>query len=316
MIPFNDIESNLILTRESGEPLSSCTPSYSTRGGSLWYVYNAISTDSLTTSAPSYSGVEFVLAIYQGTSLQDLVELGCNAYGWEVSFHPEIGKIYYFQISKIYNYEQGFLYFSIYPTPPLQASFYYDPWDPTKYDTISFYDNSWDPANVGIQTEDWDFGDGSTASGCCPTHQYAADGDYTVSLAVTTYDGRSASTSQTLSVRTRDVAITRFNTPQSAKAGQTRAITVGINNKVNAETVEVQLYRSTPWGWEYFASLTQYVPPRNANRTTDFNFSYTFTPEDASYGKVSFRAVANIQAGQDAFPADNEAISTPVKVSR
>jgi hypothetical protein len=314
-IPFYDTLTNLNLTREAGEPLASCTPSYSTPGGSLWYAYTATSTDALIASAPSYGGVDFVLAIYQGSSLQDLVELGCNANGWPVNLQPEIGTTYYFQVSKIYNYVQGYLYFSITPIPPFQASFYYSPYDPNKYDLVYFYDSSWDPLYIGVQTESWDFGDGSTASGCCPTHQYTADGDYTVTLVATTYDGRSASTSQTLSVRTHDVAITRFNTPQAAKAGQTRSITVGINNKSNAETVEVQLYRSSPWGWVYFASLTQYVPPRSANRTTDFSFSYTFTPEDASYGKVSFRAVAYIQNARDALPSDNEAISSPVKVS-
>ena len=314
-IPFFDTVNNLILTREAGEPLASCTPSYSTPGGSLWYAYTATSTDAFSAYAPYYGGVNFVLAIYQGSSLQDLVELGCNANGVGVGLHPEIGTTYYFQVSKFYDYETGYLDFSISPIPPFQASFSYDPYDPSKYDLVYFYDTSWDPAYIGVQTEGWDFGDGSTASGCCPTHQYTADGDYTVTLVATTYDGRSSSTSQTLSVRTHDVAITRFNTPQAAKAGQTRSITVGINNKSNAETVEVQLYRSSPWGWVYFASLTQYVPPRSANRTTDFNFSYTFTPEDASYGKVSFRAVANIQNGRDALPSDNEAISSPVKVS-
>jgi hypothetical protein len=316
-IPFSDSVYNLLLFREPGEPVASCTPPDTTPGGSLWYAYTATSSDPLS-AYTAYTGVRRVLAIYQGSSLQDLVELACNAddYGGEVVLHPEAGKTYYFQISKVYDYQDGTIYFAIDPIQPLQAYFYYYPWDPSRYDTISFNDATWDPEYIGIQSENWDFGDGSTANGCCPTHQYAADGDYTVMLDVTTYDGRSASTSQTLSVRTHDVAITRFNTPQSAKAGQTRTITVGINNKVNAETVEVQLYRSTSSGWEYFASLTQYVPPRKANRTTDFSFSYTFTPEDASYGKVSFRAVANIQAGRDAFPADNEAVSAPVKVSR
>ncbi len=314
-IPFYDTVANLALTREAGEPLASCTPSYLTPGGSLWYAYTATSTEALVASAPNYGGVNFVLAIYQGSNLGDLVELGCNDFGGAVNWSPEIGTTYFIQVSKIYDYEDGYLYFSITTTPPLEASFYYYPWDPSKYDLIQFSDSTWDPANIGIQSESWDFGDESTASGCCPTHQYAADGDYTVTLAVTTYDGRSASTAQLVFVRTHDVAITRFNTPQAAKAGQTRTITVGINNKVNAETVEVQLYRSSPWGWEYFASLTQYVPPRSANRTTDFSFSYTFTPEDASYGKVSFRAVATIQGGRDALAGDNEAISTPAKVS-
>jgi len=58
------------------------------------------------------------------------------------------------------------------------------------------------------------------------------------------------------------------------------------------------------------------VPVRSANRTTDFNFSYTFTSADAQVGKVTFKAVANIFGARDALPADNEAIATPIKVSR
>jgi hypothetical protein len=314
-IPYSDGASNIASSREVGEPVASCTPYYTNPGGSQWYVYSPATTETLSAQVNGYD-VPDVLAVYQGSSLQDLVEKGCSVYGGVVSVQFEAGKTYYFQISKVYDYDYGTFTFSIFPTPPPEVTFFYYPGDPSRFDTVNFYDNSGDPGGIGIQTEAWDFGDGSTGSGCCPTHQYPADGDYTVTLMVTTYDGRSASASQSLSVKTHDVAITRFNTPQSAKVGQTRAITVGLNNKSNAETVEVQLYRSAPGGWVYFASLTQYVPPRSANRTTDFNFSYTFTPEDASYGKVSFRAVANIQGGRDAFPADNEAISTPVKVAR
>jgi len=58
------------------------------------------------------------------------------------------------------------------------------------------------------------------------------------------------------------------------------------------------------------------VPVRPSNRTTDFNFSYTFTSEDAAIGKVTFRAVASIIEARDALSADNEAISSPTKVGR
>jgi hypothetical protein len=314
-IPYSDAANNIATSREVNEPIASCTPYYLSPGGSQWYVYSPTSTETLSAQVNGYD-VPDVLAVYQGNNFQNLVEKGCSDYGGVVSVRFEAGQTYYFQISKLYDYEYGTFTFSIFPTPPPEVTFFYYPGDPSRFDTVDFYDNSGDPGGVGIQTEEWNFGDGSTGTGCCPTHQYSADGDYTVTLAVTTYDGRSASASQPLSVRTHDVAITRFNTPQSAKAGQTRTITVGVNNKSNAETVEVQLFRSVPGGWVYFASLTQYVPPRNANRTTDFSFSYTFTPQDAGYGKVSFRAVANIQNARDAFPADNEAISSPVKVSR
>jgi Tol biopolymer transport system component len=111
------------------------------------------------------------------------------------------------------------------------------------------------------------------------------------------------------------VAITRFSAPQSASAGQTRGIVVGIKNTRYPETVEVQLLKSVPGGFQLVGVLTQSVPVRSGNRTTDFNFSYTFTAADASIGKVTFKAIANVLGARDALPADNEAIASPTKVS-
>jgi hypothetical protein len=104
--------------------------------------------------------------------------------------------------------------------------------------------------------------------------------------------------------------------PKSASAGQTRAITVGINSRRYPETVEVQFFKSVPGGFLFVGVLTQSVPVRPSNRTTDFNFSYTFTSADAQVGKVTFKAVANVVGARDALPADNEAIAPPTKVTR
>src|SRR5204862_4563208 len=138
--------------------------------------------------------------------------------------------------------------------------FFSFPGDPSIFDTVQFIDQSFDPGQAGFQPEVWDFGDEATGAGCCPTHGYTADGDYTVQLTVTTLDGRTASTSQVVHVRTHDVAVTRFATPNAASSGQTRRIVVGINSKRYAETVEVQLFRSVPGGFQQFGSLTQFVP--------------------------------------------------------
>lgn len=133
-------------------------------------------------------------------------------------------------------------------------------------------------------------------------------------LTVTTWDGCTASIGGLVRVRTHDVAITKFSVPKSARAGQTRQISVGVNNRRYPENVEVVLYKSVPGGYEWVGTLTQSVPVRPANRTTDFAFSYTFTSADARLGKVTFKAVANLVNARDALPADNEAISPPTKV--
>jgi hypothetical protein len=118
-------------------------------------------------------------------------------------------------------------------------------------------------------------------------------------------------------VRTHDVAITSFKVPQAAKAGQTRSITVNLGNKNYDERVRVWLYKSQPpYYWQEVGWLVQAVPVRNGNRGTNFDFSYTFTPEDAAVGKVNFRAYAEVYDVRDALPTDNEAISDPTKVNR
>lgn len=66
----------------------------------------------------------------------------------------------------------------------------------------------------------------------------------------------------------------------------------------------------------FVGTLNQQVPVRPSNRTISFKFSYTFTKDDATMGKVTFRAVATIMDARDALPADNEAIASPTKVNR
>ena len=56
--------------------------------------------------------------------------------------------------------------------------------------------------------------------------------------------------------------------------------------------------------------------PARPNRNTPFPFGYTFTDEDATIGKVTFKAVAVLPYEvRDALPADNTviAIATNVK---
>ena len=234
------------------------------------------------------------------------------------------GTTYYLQAMAPCCYVSGTLRVDVaqVPAPVPVTEFYYYPSDPSTFDRIQFYDSSYDPGGVGFRSRVWDFGDRGTGSppdsgGGGQAHQYANDGDYLVTLTVTTLDDRTASVSHTVQVRTHDVGITKFKVPESASSGQTRQISVGIRNTRYPETVQVTLEVSVPGS--YFGPvgiLQQYVPVRASNRTTDFSFNYTFTSNDASIGKAVFRATASMYPARDALPADNVAISLPTKVSK
>jgi hypothetical protein len=140
-------------------------------------------------------------------------------------------------------------------------------------------------------------------------------GDYSVQLTATTSDGRTATTSQTVQVRTHDVGITRFTVPTSARSGQTKTVTVYLKNLYSAETAQVDLYKSTVNGYELVGSIVQDLPTRPPNKAQVFSFPYTFTSDDAVIGKLTFKVVVTIINARDNYPGDNEIISIATKVS-
>ena len=306
--PFSDTQDITGATTQANEPPSSCLGGLT---NTIWYSFTP--TMSGPISADTESGFSADVAVYTGTSLETLTELGCSLYGGFFNFHADAGTTYYFQAGS--HFSRGLLQLNVMETPPPNAAFGFGPNDPSIFDTIEFVDFSTDPF-VGIQSSVWDFGDGATAQGCCPTHRYVADGDYTVQLTVTTFDGRIASTSQLVQVRTHDVAVVRIGAPNSVHVGQIVAVNVGVANKRYPETVRVDLFKSVPGGFQQVGSLTQSVPVRPPGATTTrFAFSYTIVQADGTAGKVSFKAVATIIDHRDALPADNELISPPVKVT-
>ncbi len=115
-------------------------------------------------------------------------------------------------------------------------------------------------------------------------------------------------------MRTHDVSITRLAVPNSAHVGQTISVTVYLQNTRYPETVEVDLSKSVPGGFAQVGSLTGSIPVKAAGQTTRFAFSYTVTSDDKAIGKITFRVDARIIDHRDALPADNELLSTPVKV--
>src|SRR6266566_4575915 len=311
-LPFTDALDLTGASTEGGEPSPSCSAPYGGVSSSAWYRFTPTGTGSI--SANVFGGVSSVVAAYTGTSVESLAEVACGVFGNRATLHAVANTTYYFQVGTLFG-QRGPLEFRLEVTPPPVANFGFFPFDASTFDLVQFFDQSFDPGGIGFAPQAWTFGDGTTGTGN-PTHRFAADGDYTVQLTATTFVGRTAVASQTVHVRTHDVAITRFSTPNAASSGQTRRIVVSVNSKRSTESVQVQLFSSVPGGFQQFGSLTQSVPMNPKNGTTDFAFSYTFTADDARIGKVTFRAVAVISGARDALPADNEAIGPPTKVSR
>ena len=299
-------------TFEAGEPSPSCFGS----GWQLktaWYKYTP-ATNSTLTARVNYNNFPTMVAVYTGDSVDALTPAGCGLYYNSATFQALANTTYYFQVSGWYDYE-GIIPFSLEVTPPPQVFFNYYPSDPNIFDNVGFYSGINDPGGIYGDTYAWTTSDGATSYQGSFYHQFAADGDYTVNLTFTTYDGRSGSASQVVHVRTKDVAITTFSVPQTARVNQTKTINVNVQNKHYSDYVQVTLYKGLPGGGEQvIGTLTIYVPER-ARQATTFKFSYTFTADDAAVGKVTFRAVANIVNGRDALPSDNTSIAT-TSVSR
>ena len=307
-VPFNDDVDTTAASTQAGEPAPSCgfSPQWS-----VWYAFDPSATGSYMANITTPGGFGFVVeyGAYHGSSLATLSQSACH-YGNPFTFHADAGSRVYIQVASGGGSGQP-MHFTLDVAPLPTAGFSSYPGDPSSADTIQFYDNSYDPAGVGISSESWQFGDGTTATGCCPTHRYRSDGDYTVKLTVSTSDGRTASTTQIVHVRTHDVTISKLTVPQSAAVRQTRSISVGVTDGRYPESVQVQLFKND----SLVGTLTQQVPVRGSNRTTSFSFNYTFTTDDAALGKVTFKAVATIMGARDALPSDNTAIALPTKVA-
>jgi PKD repeat protein len=311
-VPFSDLGVHIgnatVEQDENRTPNGAFTPLNST----VWYAVTPQTTETLTASMFLYCCTAPIFVVYTGTSLATLTQVASNSFQ-PVSWRASAGTTYYIQagIGFVTPGIDVVMDFSLNVAPPPTAQFFFSPFDPSVFDTVQFFDQSFDPAGLGIASQAWDLGDGTPATGCCPSHRYASDGDYTVHETVTTTDGRSATATQTLHIRTHDVTISKLVAPTSGKVGRTVQLVAKLGNRHYPETVEVDLLKSVPGGFTQVGSLTQNVPVLRANQTLDFKINYSFVSEDASLGHISFKAVARLLSGRDALPGDNEVTSTP-----
>jgi PGF-CTERM protein len=80
------------------------------------------------------------------------------------------------------------------------ADFSHAPETVTTGDTVSFDGTQSTSLSGNITRYEWDFGDGSTASGSQPSHTYTSPGTYTVDLTVTNDLGNTTETDETVTV--------------------------------------------------------------------------------------------------------------------
>ena len=168
------------------------------------------------------------------------------------------------------------------PLPTPRVSIYFYPTLPSTADYVSFYANVDDPLGWWGYTYMWVFGDGSSSADVYgyASHQYAAEGKYTVSLTVTSSDGRIGTVAVTFVVENHDVWISKVTTPSQASAGQVKQISVVVNSKKYDDTVWVYLYT----GWQQIGASRQLVLAKDKGKGTPFTFNYRFTAADAAAG--------------------------------
>lgn len=196
--------------------------------------------------------------------------------------------------------------------PEPVANFVVAPLSPSTDDTVRPYDFSFDPARVGIAIRKWDFGDGTTSTDACPPHRYDEDGQYVVTLRVTTTDGRSGVATRLVRVTTHDVSIAGADVPQGALPRETITVAVRVASARYPEMVQVELLRSVGGGaFERVDLLTQAVPAQGG---TEFTFWYPVTEADAAVRSIVFQAVASIVGAADATPDDNIFTAEPTIV--
>ena len=99
------------------------------------------------------------------------------------------------------------------------ASFTYSPTKPTIRDKVYFNDTSEDLDGT-IVSRSWDFGDGATATGQYPSHQYSDKGYFIVTITVTDNDDNANSTKKVVVIKNLAPAADFTYSPSSPKVSQ------------------------------------------------------------------------------------------------
>ncbi|MCP2250348.1 PKD domain-containing protein [Lentzea aerocolonigenes] len=310
-LPFTAQPDVTVASFEADEPESTCV--YDEQRPSVWYSYTAPA-EALSV-VPRVQGNTSAVTVYAGSDITGLREVTCadGNTSQRAIFRATPGTTYYLRFTAAHRNVQP-ISVSLTEAPPLRPYIGIGGNGNTVYSDVAF--NADSAPDDGELAAEWDFGDGTTlpAQQGSVSHRYQADGTYRVTTRATSADGRTGTATGEVKIETHDVGITKFVVPTSARAGQSKPITVHVANTRYLEKTTVTLYRSNGSSWNEVGQLTLDVPA-HPTRKVQFPFSYTFTPEDLAMGKVAFRAVASPSYPvRDARPLDNEVISIATTV--
>ncbi len=167
------------------------------------------------------------------------------------------------------------------------AAFAYSPASPSTADDVAFTDESLD-ADGTVASWAWDFGDGATSSEQHPSHSYADDGSYTVTLSVTDDDGATAEASQTVSV-TNVAPVAGFTTSPEDPTTQVDIDFTDTSTDSDGSVVD--------WNWDFGdgANSTEANPSHRYADDGTYTVTLTVTDDDGATDATSQTVtVANV----------------------
>jgi PGF-pre-PGF domain-containing protein len=140
-------------------------------------------------------------------------------------------------------------------------------------DTPVSFDGTGSSDNVGVDTYDWAFGDGTTATGATPTHTYDDPGTYTATLTVTDPAGNT-------DTATRELTVADATAPV-AEAGSNRTVHVdeplSFDGSGSSDNVGVDTY-----SWTFGDSTADSGETVTHTYTTKATYTVTLTATDAA----------------------------------
>lgn len=294
-------------TAEQGEVPPSCAPG-ATR--SVWYRYTPAHAKFVQVSSGQVTSVH---------RAGDLSEVDCSTSYSSAVFHAAANESYLIRMAASPEATEGFQV-SLRTAPDIVPHTTTWPEVPNVLGDTTLGASSGDPINQPVASGTIDLGDGTVipVTDHHVNHRFTKDGDYRVTTTVTTPDGRTGTSVRTLKVQTHDVSVSGLMVPTSARAGQSKPVKAFVANIRREDDVTVTFYRVGANGEsdKEVGRLTQRVPV-SLTGTTEFPFAYTYRPEDATAGQVTFRVRAEVVGygwrGDDKGE-DNEARATTASV--